>query len=116
GMVGIPFYTTMECGARDAARDLGVELNWQGAPQWDINLQMPILQAAIERDPAGLVLAPNDPDALVSIVEDLVANRKIPVVTVDSSLSEPVDTQNIRTDNLTAGGLAADAMAEAIGG
>ena len=106
----------MECGARDAAKELGVELNWQGAPQWDINLQMPILQAAIERDPAGMVLAPNDPDALISIVDDLVKNRNIPVVTVDGNLSEPVDTQNIRTDNLTAGGLAADAMAEAIGG
>lgn len=116
GMVGIPFYTTMECGARDAAKELGVELNWQGAPQWDINLQMPILQAAIERSPDGMVLAPNDPDALISIVDDLVKNKKIPVVTVDGSLNEPVDVQNMRTDNLTAGGLAADAMAEAIGG
>ncbi len=115
GMVGIPFYTTMECGARDAAKELGVELNWQGAPQWDINLQMPILQAAIERDPDGMVLAPNDPDALISIVDDLVKNRTIPVVTVDGNLNEPVDTQNIRTDNLTAGGLAAEAMAKAIG-
>lgn len=116
GMVGIPFYTTMECGARDAARDLGVALNWQGAPQWDINLQMPILQAAIERSPNGMVLAPNDPDALITIVDDLVKNRKVPVVTVDGSLNQPVDVQNIRTDNLTAGGLAAEAMAKAIGG
>lgn len=116
GMVGIPFYTTMECGARDAAKELGVELNWQGAPQWDINMQMPILEAAIERDPDGMVLAPNDPDALITIVDDLVKNKKIPVVTVDGSLNEPVDVQNMRTDNLTAGGLAADAMAEAIGG
>lgn len=116
GMVGIPFYTTMECGARDAAKELGVELNWQGAPQWDINMQMPILQAAIERDPDGMVLAPNDPDALISIVDDLVTNKKIPVVTVDGNLSQPVDVQNMRTDNITAGGLAAEAMAEAIGG
>jgi ribose transport system substrate-binding protein len=116
GMVGIPFYTTMECGARDAAKELGVELNWQGAPQWDINMQMPILQAAIERDPAGMVLAPNDPDALISIVDDLVSNKKIPVVTVDGNLNQPVDVQNMRTDNLTAGGLAAEAMATAIGG
>lgn len=116
GMVGIPFYTTMECGARDAAKELGVELNWQGAPQWDINMQMPILEAAIERDPAGMVLAPNDPDALISIVDDLVKNKKIPVVTVDGNLNQPVDVQNMRTDNLTAGGLAAEAMATAIGG
>jgi ribose transport system substrate-binding protein len=116
GMVGIPFYTTMECGARDAAKELGVELNWQGAPQWDINMQMPILQAAIERSPDGMVLAPNDPDALISIVDDLVKNQGIPVVTVDGNLNEPVDVQNMRTDNITAGGLAAEAMAEAIGG
>ena len=115
GMVGVPFYTTMECGARDAAKELGVELNWQGAPQWDINLQMPILQAAMERSPNGMVLAPNDPDALITIVDDLVKNKKIPVVTVDGSLNQPVDVQNMRTDNLTAGGLAAEAMAKAIG-
>jgi len=106
----------MECGARDAANELDVDLNWAGPPQWDLALQMPILQAAIERDPDGLVLAPTDPVALVTIVEDLVDNRKIPVVTVDGSLAEPVDLQNIRTDNIAAGGLAARAMAEAIGG
>jgi ribose transport system substrate-binding protein len=116
GIVGIPFYTSMECGARDAAKALGVELNWQGPPQWDLALQMPMLQAAIERDPNGLVLAPTDPKALVTIVDDLVKKKKIPVVTVDGSLAEPVDLQNIRTDNKVAGGLAAEAMAKAIGG
>ncbi len=116
GIVGIPFYTSMECGARDAAEELGVELNWAGPPQWDLSLQMPILQASIERDPDGLVLAPTDPVALVTIVEDLVNNRNIPVVTVDGNLAEPVDLQNIRTDNIAAGGLAAHAMVEAIGG
>jgi ribose transport system substrate-binding protein len=115
GMVGIPFYTTMECGARAAAAEFGVKLNWQGAPQWDIAQQMPILQAAIERDPKGMVLAPNDPDALISIVDGLV-KKGIPVVTVDGNLNQPVDTQNMRTDNLTAGGLAGEAMAKAIGG
>lgn len=116
GIVGIPFYTSMECGARDAAKELGVELNWAGPPQWDLALQMPILQASIERDPDGLILAPTDPTALITIVEDLVNNKKIPVVTVDGNLGQPVDLQNIRTDNVAAGGLAARAMAEAIGG
>jgi ribose transport system substrate-binding protein len=116
GIVGIPFYTSMECGARDAAKELGVKLNWEGPSQWDLAQQMPILQAAIERDPNGLVLAPTDPNALVGIVDDLVTKKKIPVVTVDGNLSKPVDLQNIRTDNLAAGGLAAEAMAKAIGG
>src|SRR5882757_6955134 len=61
GIVGVPFYTSMECGARDAAKELGVDLTWAGPPQWDLALQMPILQAAIERKPDGLVLAPTDP-------------------------------------------------------
>ncbi len=116
GIVGIPFYTSMECGARDAAKELGVDLHWAGPPQWDLALQMPILQAAIERDPDGLVLAPTDPTALITIVEDLVNNKHIPVVTVDGNLAKPVDLQNIRTDNVAAGGLAAEAMAKAIGG
>lgn len=116
GIVGIPFYTSMECGARAAAEDLGVNLNWAGPPQWDLALQLPILQASIERDPDGMVLAPTDPVALITTVEELVNERGIPVVTVDGSLAEPVDVQNIRTDNIAAGGLAAEAMGEAIGG
>ncbi len=115
GMVGIPFYTTMECGARDAAAELGVELNWSGAPQWDLALQLPLLQAAVERDPHGVILAPTDPVALITEVQAIM-DRGIPVVTVDGSLAEPVDVQNMRTNNRVAGGLAARAMAEAIGG
>jgi ribose transport system substrate-binding protein len=78
-------------------------------------MQMPILQAAIERDPAGMVLAQTTrrADQRKSATRQ---NKKIPVVTVDGNLNEPVDVQNMRTDNLTAGGLAAEAMAAAIGG
>ncbi|MCY7419896.1 MAG: substrate-binding domain-containing protein [Chloroflexi bacterium] len=115
GIVGIPFYTSMECGARQAAADLGVNVNWAGPPDWSLELQLPLLQASIERDPDGLILAPTDPVALITTVSDLMG-KGVPVVTVDGNLSEPVDVQNIRTDNLVAGGLAADAMGAAISG
>jgi ribose transport system substrate-binding protein len=112
GQVGVAFFTSMQCGAEAAAKQYGVNLTWQGAPQWDITVQMPIILAALQRHPDGMILDPNDPVALVSTVQ----NAGIPVVTVDGNLSQPVDVQNIRTNNITAGGLAADALAAAIKG
>lgn len=115
GIVGIPFYTSMECGARAAAEDLNVDLSWQGPPQWDLALQQPMLDAALQQDPAGMVIAPTDPNALVSWVEG-VMGRGIPVVTVDGNLAQKAEYQNIRSNNIEAGAAAAKAMAEAIGG
>lgn len=112
GQVGIPFYTTMECGAQDAAEHYGVNLTWQGPPQWDLALQLPMIEAALQSQPDAMALAPTDPVALIETVQA----AGIPVVTVDGNLAEPVDIQNIRTDNKAAGGLAADALGAAIDG
>ncbi len=68
GQVGIPFYTTMECGAQDAAQHYGVNLTWQGPPQWDLALQLPMIQAALENQPDAMALAPTDPVALIETV------------------------------------------------
>ena len=36
GIIGDPFYTSMECGARDAAKEFNVALTWTGPTDWDI--------------------------------------------------------------------------------
>jgi ribose transport system substrate-binding protein len=110
-----PFYQTMKCGAEVASRKEHVALDWQGDAQWGIQQQMPIFQAMVEKHPLGMVLAPTDPNALIEPVKQLMA-QGIPVVTVDGSLNQPVEVQNIRTNNTTAGAQAADALGKAIGG
>lgn len=115
GLVGIPFYTSMQCGAQDAADEFGVELTWQGPQEFDLEQQTQVIQAVVQQDPDGIGLVPTDPSALVSVVQGIV-DAGVPVVTVDGSLAEPIDIQNIRSDNVAAGGLAASDLADAVGG
>lgn len=109
------YFQVMRCGAEEAAEKYDVDLDWQGDANWDLQTQTPLINAAVQSSPDGLVLVPTDPAALIQTVQDIV-DQGIPVITVDGSLNEPVELQNIRTDNVGAGALAADALAEAIGG
>lgn len=109
------YFQVMKCGAEAAAAEYGVDLDWQGDANWDLQTQIPLINAAVQTDPAGMVVVPTDPIALIDTVETI-ASGGTPVITVDGSLNEPVELQNIRTDNIGAGGLAAEALGEAIGG
>ena len=40
GVIGDPFYNSMECGAREAAAEFGVTLSWTGPTDWDIEVIM----------------------------------------------------------------------------
>jgi ribose transport system substrate-binding protein len=112
---GLSFFVSMECGAKQAAQDLGgVDLSTQAPPDFDVASQQPMLQAAAQRKPDAMVFVPTDPKALVAFTQDLTA-KNIPAVTLDGNLDQPVDTQNIRTDNKAAGQQSAQVMAEAIG-
>jgi ribose transport system substrate-binding protein len=108
------YFQVMQCGAQAAADDYDVQLDWQGAADWDLATQTPLINAAVQLKPGGMVLVPTDPVGLIETVDDIVTDG-IPVITVDGSLNEPVELQNIRTDNISAGAVAADALAESIG-
>ena len=110
-----PFYLTMKCGAFAAAKASTVNLTWQGPAAIDFQPELQTLNAVMQRHPQGLVLAPFDPNAFIQPVKQAM-KAGIPVVTVDGSLSAKVEVQNIRTNNIAAGKLAADALAKAIGG
>ena len=109
GIIGDPFYTTMQCGAQDAAKKFNVDLSWSGPTDWDISLQQPFIDAAIQTHPDGIVLAPTDSKALVTTVKSLMKDGT-PVVTVDAPLDEPVALQSIQSDHYAGGVTAAKAM------
>jgi ribose transport system substrate-binding protein len=115
GQVGIPFYTSMECGARTAATEFDVDLNWQGPTDWDINKQLPFIQAAQQLDPQGWVIAPTDGSTLIPMIQEQM-DAGIPVVTVDAPLDEPVELQSIQSNHYAGGQAAAEAMIGLTGG
>lgn len=55
GLTTDAFYITMHKGAEAAAKEFGAELIYQGATDWNVTLQMPVLNAIIAKK-AGYTL------------------------------------------------------------
>lgn len=110
-----PFYLTMKCGAMKAAAEMNVDLTWQGSTSVDYAPELSILHAVELKKPQGIVLAPFSPNAFIAPVKALM-DAGTPVVTVDGSLAQNVELENIHTNNAGAGASAADMMGEALHG
>jgi len=115
GVAGDPFYETMACGAKAQAAKDNVDLTVQGAKNWDVSLQIPLLNSVIAAKPDALFIAPNDSNALVQPLKQ--ANSAgIKVVLVDTTLSDTSFVASaIASDNYKGGQTAADALAKLVG-
>lgn len=115
GVTGDEFYVSMECGAREAADELGVNLDVQGADQFDPTQQTPVLEAVIASEPDAILIAPTDTTAMQAPIQQAV-DAGITVVLVDTTLDDPsIAVSAIASDNVEGGRMAADALAEQIG-
>ena len=65
GLTTDAFYITMHRGAQAAADALGQDLLFQGASEWNVTLQVPVLDAVIARKPDAILIAPTDKVQLV---------------------------------------------------
>jgi ribose transport system substrate-binding protein len=114
GVIGDEFYVSMECGAREAAEELGVNLDVQGAEQFDATLQTPVLEAVIASNPDAILIAPTDTTAMQAPIEQAV-EAGITVVLVDTTLDDPsIAVSAIASDNVEGGRMAGQALAELI--
>jgi ribose transport system substrate-binding protein len=115
GVAGDPFYETMACGAKAEAAKDNVALTIQGAKNWDVSLQIPLLNSVIAAKPDALFIAPNDSQALVQPLKQA-TSAGIKVVLVDTTLSDTSFVASaIASDNVKGGEAAADALAKLIG-
>jgi len=116
GMTTHSAYQTMYCGALEAAEELGVKVDFQGANAWDPAQQLPVVQAVLATSPDALLLVPSDSSALRPAVDQFLA-AGIPVMTIDTGLEDTKGLSAvISSDNVQGGGAAAEALGEAIGG
>jgi ribose transport system substrate-binding protein len=124
GLTTDPFYITMHKGAEEAAKVLGVNLVFQGAPDFNPVTQVPVLNAIIGRKPDAILIAPTDKNQLVEPLKKAM-EAGIPVITVDTFIgtghyqtgSGDADfpISYIASDNVLGGAIAARALAKAIG-
>ena len=125
GLTTDAFYITMRRGAEAAAEALGVELVFQGGPEFNPTVQVPVLDAVIARSPDAILIAPTDTTQLVEPLRRA-DEAGIPVITVDTFIGSGVYQTGsgeadfplayIASDNVLGGRMAARALAEAIGG
>ncbi|GAB4071323.1 ABC transporter substrate-binding protein [Ancylobacter sonchi] len=118
--VNSTFWQNVQKGADAALKEAGGAntLTFQGpASESAIADQVNMVENAVNRGVAGIVLAPSDPDALVPAVKKAWEAR-IPVVIVDSQLAKGAEQYYqsfLATDNRKAGELAAKALIDKVG-
>jgi ribose transport system substrate-binding protein len=111
-----PFYLSMESAAQTEAASLGMGFIWQGAATFSPEDQQPVLAALLARHPSALLVAPTDPNALTSTLEQF-KSAGIPIITVDTTIADTsILTSRITSDNTQGGAAAADACGAAMKG
>ncbi|MDX1414479.1 MAG: ABC transporter substrate-binding protein [Candidatus Promineifilaceae bacterium] len=110
------FWQAVEAGTEQAAEEFGVTVTFEG-PETEamVDKQVEMVQAALDKNPAALCLAALDSQALIPMLERAQAEG-VPVVGFDSGVDSDIPVATAATDNLAAAALAADKMAEFIGG
>ncbi len=114
----------MRKGAELAAEGLGVELMFQGAPDFNPTLQVPVLNSVIAKKPDAILIAPTDKQQLISPLK-AAHDAGIVVVTVDTFIDDgnyqdgsgmgDFPMSYVASDNVLGGKMAARALAKAIG-
>ena len=110
------FWQTVHAGALKAGDEFGLEILWN-APQMEIDSsrQIAIVENLITRQVSGIVLAPVDEEALVTVVERA-SDSGIPVSIFDSAIKTDKIISFVVTDNYLGGVMAADRMGEILDG
>lgn len=124
GLTTDAFYITMRKGAEAAAKAVGADLVFQGAPDFNPVTQTPVLDAVIARKPDAILIAPTDKTQLVQPLKKA-ADAGIPVITVDTFIgtgnyqtgsgAADFPLSYVASDNVLGGKMAARALAKAIG-
>ena len=124
GLTTDAFYITMRKGAEHAAEALGVELLFQGGPEFNPTVQVPVLNAVIARQPDAILIAPTDKQQLIAPLKQAI-DAGIKVITVDTFIDDgryqdgrgegDFPLSYVASDNLLGGHMAGHALAKAVG-
>ncbi len=118
GKAQFPFWQVVKSGVEKAARDYNVYAIFQ-APETEephhINTQLNLLKSALANHPKAIVLAALEPRFVTPYLEQA-RDEGIPVIGFDSGVDSLIARTTVTTDNYGAGELAADQMAQLIGG
>ncbi len=110
------FWQAVKAGAEQAANEYNVTITFEGPDnETMVDRQIDMLAAALANNPKAIGFAALDSQAAIPLLKQ--ANDKgIPIIAFDSGVDSDIPVSTATTDNLAAAGLAADKMAEMLGG
>lgn len=109
------FWQAVKQGSEKASKDFNVKTTFEGPEsESQVDKQIEMLQAALDKKPAALCFAALDSKAAIPLLQKA-KDQNIPVVGFDSGVDSDIPVTTAATDNLKAAGFAADKMAEMIG-
>ncbi|MBK7496102.1 MAG: substrate-binding domain-containing protein [Candidatus Omnitrophica bacterium] len=114
-LIGIEYFNACEKGAREAAKELGVEMIFDGPDTNDVSRQTAIVETWIARKFDVIAIAPNDPDAIAPALKKA-RQRGVKVITWDSDSAEETRDYFInQADNSAIARTLMDVLVEGIG-
>lgn len=110
------FWQAVQAGAEQAAAEAGVRITFEGPDsEAMVDRQIDMLAAALANNPAAIGFAALDSQAAIPLLRQA-HDAGIPIVAFDSGVDSDIPVTTATTDNRAAAALAADKMAELIGG
>ncbi|GGH10295.1 ABC transporter substrate-binding protein [Paenibacillus segetis] len=110
------FWQAVKLGAEKAAAELNVDITFEGPEsEAQVDKQLEMLQVALDKKPSALGFAALDSQASIPLLKKA-KDAGIPVIAFDSGVDSDIPLSTVATDNTYAAGVAADKMAELIGG
>lgn len=110
------FWQAVKAGADKAAAELGVEVTFEGPEtEAQVDKQIEMLQTALSKKPAAIGFAALDSQAAIPLLQQA-KDAGIPIIAFDSGVDSDIPVATAATSNVAAAALAADKMAELIGG
>jgi ribose transport system substrate-binding protein len=110
------FWQAVKQGADQAAKDYKVKVSFEGPEtEQQVDKQIDMLSAALAKKPAAIGFAALDSKAAIPLLKKAQAAH-IPVIAFDSGVDSDIPLTTATTNNVAAAALAADKMAEKIGG
>lgn len=110
------FWQAVKTGADQAAEELGVRITFEGPDnETMVDRQIDMLAAALANSPGAIGFAALDSQAAIPLLRQA-SEAGIPVIAFDSGVDSDIPVSTATTDNVAAAALAADKMAEFLGG
>jgi ribose transport system substrate-binding protein len=110
------FWQAVKVGADNAAKEFDVTVTFEGPDsESQVDRQIDMLAAAIGKKPAAIGFAALDSQAAIPLLRQA-QDAKIPIVAFDSGVDSDIPVATASTDSVASAALAADKMAELIGG